>query len=277
MIAMPYQPANWFTPIGAWKSARELDKRGWPDMKDWRFITLTLDPSLFEDSEHGFDIGNRRFREFVSLIRDYLGLTKEELLWFKKLEFTKKGWAHWHVPLGYKKPIPADLLRKFWGLGRVEVKRMFTSDFTYLIKYVCKASHLPDWALERKRLRVWSASLNFWTSSPARAVSPASSQETKKVVEKPPQMTDTIRERIQRWAGLVTLYYGKQRGRHIVRRELLADGATFKDIILQTVDTMSRQIAQGRLRKTLYSVSPWRVSLPGNKLKEWGLLYEPVI
>jgi hypothetical protein len=60
-----------------------------------------------------------------------------------------------------KRFLPADLVTHLWGFGRTDVKRIKTSEFNYLLKYVTKGPTLPDWVLQMPRLRIFQSSRGF--------------------------------------------------------------------------------------------------------------------
>jgi hypothetical protein len=41
--------ANWWTPSGVAAKRKQIENKGLPCMKGWRFITLTIDQKLFPD------------------------------------------------------------------------------------------------------------------------------------------------------------------------------------------------------------------------------------
>ena len=60
----PYIPANWYTEQGALKKMNLLQKKGLPSFNNWRFITLTVDPLKFKNSESAYLHVKKRFRYF---------------------------------------------------------------------------------------------------------------------------------------------------------------------------------------------------------------------
>lgn len=271
----PYTPATWFTVLGAWKLRKQYEKRGIPDIRNWRFVTLTLAQANYPDAETAFDDGNDRFRHFFEEVRKRYG----KFRWFKKLEFHKSGHAHWHVLMSITTPVDLDFFRKAWGKGRVEVQRVRKSGvgkvLDYCFKYAIKAVDAPDWILDRCRIRI-AESRNFF-ACPARAVPPASQDENQEETEKiddPLKQTESIRERLKKWAGQVLLDRGHDiHGRRIIRREMLSDGCTFADLIQLTV----KQMLSRPERAKRFQLTPWEISLPESFLDKWGAIYQPTV
>ena len=66
------QPANWVTDQGVWKKQKELEPR-FPNIRNARFITLTIDPAQYSDAQEGYETGKRHLREFLYRLDKYLG------------------------------------------------------------------------------------------------------------------------------------------------------------------------------------------------------------
>lgn len=158
-----YTPESWFTAEGARLKARRLERAGLPDMTNWRFITLTV-ANRSISPEEVYQRGKDRMRRFLAKFREAIG---RPFKWCWKLEFHEDGYAHWHLLLEYIKPIPEEMLpelEKWWGLGRLNVKRVKQRDMYYVFKYVSKGPEdLPGWVGRyRGRLRVFQSSKGFF-------------------------------------------------------------------------------------------------------------------
>jgi hypothetical protein len=158
-----YTPETWFTAEGARLKARRLERAGLPNMKNWRFVTLTVATRAIS-REDAYKRGKDRLRRFLSHFRQSIG---RPFKWCWKLEFHEDGYAHWHLLLEYTKQIPEEMLselEQWWGLGRVNVKRVKERELYYLFKYVSKGlEDLPAWVGHHQgRLRVFQSSKGFF-------------------------------------------------------------------------------------------------------------------
>jgi hypothetical protein len=158
-----YTPESWFTAEGARLKAARLQRSGLPDMTNWRFITLTVATRAISPAE-AYKRGKERIRRFLARFRDAIG---RSFLWCWKLEFHEDGYAHWHLLVQYTQRIPEEQLpelEKWWGLGRVNVKRVKQHEMRYVFKYVAKGlDDLPPWVEQhRGRLRVFQSSRGFF-------------------------------------------------------------------------------------------------------------------
>ena len=161
---------SWFTPEGARLKARKLERAGIPDMSNWRFITL----SVADRSVSPLTVylrGKDRMRRFLSRVREAIG----EFRWCWKLEFHDDDYPHWHLCLEYLQRIPEEMFaewERWWGLGRINIKRINDRELYYVFKYVCKAADdLPPWVQNYKgRLRVFQTSRGFFTKRKKRVV-----------------------------------------------------------------------------------------------------------
>lgn len=166
-----YTPETWFTAEGARLKARRLQQMGLPDMTNWRFVTLTVATRAISEEE-AYKRGKDRLRRFLARFRAAIG---KDYLWCWKLEFHEDGYAHWHLLIEYTKRIPEEMLpelEKWWGLGRVNVKRVKQRDLYYVFKYVSKGlDDLPAWVENyRGRLRVFQSSKGFFGQARRRVV-----------------------------------------------------------------------------------------------------------
>lgn len=165
-----YYSETWFTAEGARLKLRRLQAAGLPDFRNWRFITLTM-------ANHSgcpfaaYEKGKDRMRRFLARFRKAIG---RPFKWCWKLEFHEDGFAHWHLLLEYTKRIPQPFLERdvqdWWGLGRVNVRRVKRRDIFYVFKYVAKGlDEVPEWVASHKgRLRVFQACRGFYTKRRAR-------------------------------------------------------------------------------------------------------------
>lgn len=161
-----YRAESWFSEEGARIKKRRLHLAGVPDMRNWRFITLTIGLRNLTPTE-AYKKGNERMRRFLARVRKAIG---RSFLWCWKLEVhhDEDGFPHWHLLIDYKKKIPIEIferLEKWWGLGRVNVRRVESKDWEYVFKYVSKGlEDLPDWVTHFKgRIRIFQTSRGFWT------------------------------------------------------------------------------------------------------------------
>jgi len=167
----PYGSETWWTVGGARKKERRLRKAGLPNFKDWRFLTLTMANRTISPRE-AYVRGKDRLRRFLACFRVGLG---RPFLWCWKLEFhhDDDGYPHWHLLIEYRKRIPAEILvvlERWWGLGRINVRRVGGHDIGYLFKYVTKAvEDVPQWVGNHKgRMRVFQTSRGFYTGTKTR-------------------------------------------------------------------------------------------------------------
>lgn len=165
-----YTVESWWTAEGARLKAARLQRMGLPDMTNWRFVTLTVATRSISP-EAAYVLGKARLRRFLARFRKAIGRTFK---WCWKLEFHEDGYAHWHLLLEYCRRIPEDMLlaiEQWWGLGRINVKRVKAREMAYVFKYVAKGiEDLPAWVMRhRGRLRVFQSSKGFFVGSKVRA------------------------------------------------------------------------------------------------------------
>jgi len=151
MLVARHRQASWFHAEGASIKRAEIERKGVPKMRDWRMITLTLDPSKFAGPKEGYEAGRDQMRRFLYSLREYFGRAN----WCWKMEFHRSGWVHWHVCFGYRRRMSESELRLvevMWGLGRTNVQRIRSWSFAYLFKYISKAAYrggdgasVPSW------------------------------------------------------------------------------------------------------------------------------------
>ena len=202
-VLREYIPASWFHPKGIYKVLSRLTPR-LPDVGGNLFLTFTVNPALYELPAIAFEHARDRLRRiFYRLRRGVQWEGKKYLIdapYAIKVEFHHNGWAHFHVIFLTRRFLPGVLLNHLWGLGRTNVRRITNEKFRYLLKYVTKGGGLPDWVLDRSRIRIFQASRGFYITPPEQK-KPAS--PPKLVAKK--RISSSIRERLQRWTmtGLI--------------------------------------------------------------------------
>ncbi len=220
-----YSAKCWYDEVGSLKNYSIYQKRGLPNIRGWKFITLTIDPSKYYDEEHCFEVGNRHFRQFLYLLRLEYG----DFEFMKKIEFHKSGYVHWHLIVSIRQKVDIPFVRKIWGKGRIDVEKVrrkyAQGAIDYLFKYACKAQDLPEWVLKRKTFRFVSFSKNFFTGEKP---SPTPSKRPSQGKAKPPKKT--IGEIIENWKRSVIIGY-KQKGKFLYNRVQFKEGCTWKDFL----------------------------------------------
>lgn len=209
----PYIPPSWFHPRGIFKVLRRI-KPKLPDVSGKLFLTFTIDPKLFDqDPEEGFKIARQKLRRMFYHLRKGAKWDGEEYkinaAYCVKLEFHANGWAHFHVVFLTRSYVPAGLLKKLWGLGRIDVRRINNYHFRYLLKYVTKGGSLPDWVLGLTRVRIWQSSRGFYTSNDVSVSKPRKEKQD----DDSYRSERTIAQRLKRWSHLVLLKEGEDRYR----------------------------------------------------------------
>jgi hypothetical protein len=94
------------------------------------FVTLTVDPRRFDSVELATEAGKRQLRGLLDFMRG-----KKAEIHRSMLDEAAKV-KHWHVLFSSEKPISADDIESFWGLGRINVVNWADS----LGKYIAKDS-----------------------------------------------------------------------------------------------------------------------------------------
>ena len=162
--ARSYNPPNWFTPEGVRKKQKAIEAKGLPDFTHWKFLTLTIDPAKFGDCPlTAYLAGRKKLSKFLYAMRQAGICGKVKWAW--KLEFTRRGWVHWHLLLEHKPRWSVDQMRtitRLWGYGIVHCEAIRSNSFGYHFKYAFKGSvqedesdptgitayTLPDWFLD---------------------------------------------------------------------------------------------------------------------------------
>lgn len=218
-----YVKPDWFSREGVALKRAALERKGIPDMKNWRFFTLTLDPSRFDSETEGYLAGKDRMRRFLAELKNLLGVGNVPWCW--KMEFHANGWVHWHLCFCYKRKLTEGQMRvitSIWGLGMVNCKRIVNGTLDYLFKYVSKAVFVrdegqghdsppvPEWFLDYlvvpaegkkaatfSRARFWQASEGFYTNPPEGLVKPSQKKSS--------LIPYTLREMIGIWSKTFVL------------------------------------------------------------------------
>lgn len=164
-----YASESWWTAEGARIKARRLQRAGLPSFENWRFVTLTMATRSISPLA-AYNRGKGRMRRFLARFRKAIG---RRFKWCWKLEFHEDGYAHWHLLIEYEKRFPLEILtdlENWWGLGRVNVRRVNGRDIRYVFKYVAKGpEEVPEWvARYRGTLRVFQACQGFYTNRKTR-------------------------------------------------------------------------------------------------------------
>lgn len=206
-VISAYVPASWFHPVGILKVLSRLLPR-LPDVSKRLFLTFTVNPALYDSPQHAFDESRDKLRRiFFRLKRgvQWEGkLYRLDAPYCVKVEFHRSGWAHFHVIFLTTRFLPGPLLNHLWGLGRTNVKRISNRDFHYLLKYVTKGGGLPEWILERKRLRVFQSSRGF--------LLPVENPVTEKKgpSRKATRRSTLLGQRLQEWSRAAKIKSGKK-------------------------------------------------------------------
>jgi hypothetical protein len=152
-----YHRPSWFSPLGVRAKRKRIEAKGLPNFHNWRFITLTIDPDLFETPLAAYLAASDHMRRFLYACRT-ADLWKKTAKWCWKLEFQRSGWPHWHLLVEKRSKIDCEKIKELWGLGRTNVERVNERGFRYNFKYAFKATEVegdegnyqgaPDWFLD---------------------------------------------------------------------------------------------------------------------------------
>ena len=155
---------SYFCPRCAKKKRVRLIKRVHKNLidKNVRFLTLTFDAKQYTP-EQTYSKGSEYFHRFIK----YLKYHHFKFQYFKVLEFTKIGLAHYHVLLDCY--IPVSIIRKIWcditGSYIVFVKkvRSVKKIISYILIYMTKVSDfVNNQIFYLNRLRRYSYSRFFF-------------------------------------------------------------------------------------------------------------------
>ena len=204
----PFFPANWFTERGASKKLHLLQSKGLPSFKNWRFLTLTVDPLLFRDNESAYNHIKSRMRYFIRSLKQALEIKELRYCW--KLEFQENGNPHWHMILDYRKKIDIPMLEDLWGYGKINLQRINAKELPYTFKYITKQiDGLPSWFLSLSRPRVFQSSGLFPVVVKKKEASEESIDETDASFEKP---KENLGQRLKRYSTSVLISKNTDKG-----------------------------------------------------------------
>lgn len=203
-VMQPYIPPSWFHPIGIKKILAKLMPK-LPDVSGCLFITLTIDRNYFAGPESAFDYTRDQIRRMFHKLRNGVEWNSKTILldvpYFVKVEFHEDGWPHFHIIFLTRRRLPAALLRKLWPHGRTNIKRIRNKRFHYLLKYVTKGGKIPQWVLNRQRIRIVQASHGFYKESNTKDVQ----ESVKEYSVAQRKVFKTIGERLRHWERMVLL------------------------------------------------------------------------
>lgn len=110
-----------------------------------RLLTLTVDPSLWENPRHAFDGTRRKVPELFRTLRQRF----HPIEYLRVTELTKRGWPHYHL-LVRSPYLPQPVVQKRWleltGARIVDLRQVKDrlNTYTYLVKYLSKM-HRIGW------------------------------------------------------------------------------------------------------------------------------------
>ncbi|MEO5712529.1 MAG: hypothetical protein ABIT37_03495 [Luteolibacter sp.] len=170
-----YEKPSWLTSSGVNRKRKLIESKGLPSMKNWRFITLTVDREKFPCPLMAYLHGSDHMRRFLDLCRKNK-IWKHSCKWAWKLEFQAdwQGYPHWHLFVGHRMKLTHKQLAKInelWAMGRTSVERIEDSRIGYGFKYAFKPVSMacddgeddgferlaPNWFLDhvgKKRVKV---------------------------------------------------------------------------------------------------------------------------
>ena len=100
------------------------------------FLTLTIDPKMWADSEAAFedsrDLIRRIFYQFRKGVEHEGKLYVIDAPYCIKLEFHESGWVHYHIILLTRRFLPKELLAELWDRGWVNVPGSAMKNFITL-------------------------------------------------------------------------------------------------------------------------------------------------
>ena len=212
-VVKDYVPQSWFHAKGVHKVVNRI-KPKLPNVSGSLFLTLTFDPSKFPDAETAFEAGRDRIRRMFYRLRNGLEWEGKHIClkapYCVKVEFHRNGWAHFHLIFLTRRFLPAEMLNKLWGFGRVNVKRIQRDEFEYLLKYTCKFGDIPEWVKSYRTIRIFQTSRGFYVNPDEAEVEKLPDTRSPMVKalysltcnRRKPKKT-TIGERIEKWECMV--------------------------------------------------------------------------
>lgn len=250
----PFVPKSWFHPQGIHRVVKDLIPR-LPDVSGKLFITLTVNPALFQGPESAFEHSRDRIRRIFCELRhgtQWKGnLIKLNSPYFVKVEFHESGYAHYHIIFLSRRFLPRELLTELWGYGIVDVRRIENVDFHYLLKYVTKGGELPEWVKSRSRIRIVQASRDFYIDKRESNNDPKTDQPKRLQIK-------TIGERLKAW-NCSALF---ESATGLVRRLKLI--APYSSILAEHVYTLAlngRYVGRGHvLVNSITQISKWMIN-----------------
>jgi hypothetical protein len=234
-VLRAYNPVSWFHARGIFRVLGKLKPR-LPDVSRCLFITFTVNPTLFESPQSAFTHARSRLRRVFYRLRkgvEWQGkFYQNNAPYCVKVEFHRSGWAHFHVVFLSKRYVPGELVSELWSFGRTDVRRISSSKFHYLLKYVTKGGALPDWVLNFKRLRVWQATAGFYNATPT--IEEKEAEKPNKPYRFRKRASLSIGERLVRWSHTAVLKCGEE-----FRQVIL--GAPFADLFAELVFSVAQE------------------------------------
>ena len=197
---------SWNHPLGAKILGQQYIGR-LPDLRGYLLITYTLDRTKFKNELEGFLKGGDKIRKVfhaLSVGEEWEGKVYQiKAPYCRKLELHESGWPHWHCILKTRAFIPENLIRKLWGFGIVDVERIKSDEFNYLLKYLVKdpTVDLPEWYKALNKVRVFFPTKGFFEDVTSKEKKP----KTKKPGLRKKRQSFTIGERIENWKHQATI------------------------------------------------------------------------
>lgn len=90
MVIQRVRGPNCYTAEGIELKRALIRKKGVPDRRNWRLITLTVDPKKFGGPVDAYLKGKDNMRRFLNSRRELLD--RERARWCWKLELQQNGW-----------------------------------------------------------------------------------------------------------------------------------------------------------------------------------------
>lgn len=260
----PYAPPSFWTTQGAWAKRRQLERKGFPsDLRNWRFVTLTVDPKEYPDPFFAWMLGKRHLRQMVYVLKKRYAIKR----WCWKLEFHEpdecgRVYPHWHLLIDYKQRIDKDELASLWGKGRTNIKCVGNQDFEYLFKYATKVlDNIPDWILERTNVRLFQTSKGFF---------PAGDVAKQKDVKPSPRLPagDQCRDTKNDWSHVETIGERLKRwSRCVVSRSISIEGKVTHRMHRMTCDSWGKLLVHLSRVKIRTGIGRWDLHITENVIE----------
>jgi hypothetical protein len=131
------------------------------DWRSTRFITLTVDPSLFDSAQDAWEYltKNKKIAQLIHNLKRTQGISVRDYVWI--LEFHRNGFPHWHILVDTEKTgkngmIHFSNLKKYWKWGHVDEKYFKTKkDWHRLVGYFGKHGYFHEKKAHQARLPQW--------------------------------------------------------------------------------------------------------------------------